>query len=61
MRIEEADQVNSVVLTKFDGAVAGLAVGVVAGGTYLGLNTKTNVGAILAFTAAIFVALLTAY
>ena len=58
MRIDEADHL---VLTKSDGAVAVGAVGVVAGGTYLGLNTKTNTAAILAFAAAIFVALLTAY
>jgi C4-dicarboxylate-specific signal transduction histidine kinase len=61
MRIEEADQARTPVLTKSDGAVAVVAVGAVAGATYLGLNTKTNVAAILAFTAAIFVALLTAY
>ena len=48
-------------LTEVDAGVVGGAVALVAGATHLGLNANTNVAAILTFTGAIFVALLTAY
>ena len=36
-------------LARADGGVVAVAVGAVAGATYLGLNAKANVAAILAF------------
>ena len=52
---------GKLVLTRADYRVAGSALAVGAGGTAVGLIAKTNVAAVLAFIAAIFVALLTAY
>ncbi len=60
MREPEDNQLK-LVFRKADGGVIAVAASAVAGATYLGLNAKANVAAILAFTAAIFVALLSAY
>ena len=61
MRVEDSAPRSDDRVGRSD-VVAGLsAVAVVGGATYLGLTTKANVAAILAFAAAVFVALLTAF
>lgn len=61
MRVEDSAPRSDDRVGRSD-VVAGLsAVAVVGGATYLGLTTKANVAAILAFATAVFVALLTAF
>ncbi len=47
--------------TRADAGAGTVAAGAIVGATILGLNAKSNVAAVLAFTAAVLVALLTAY
>jgi hypothetical protein len=57
----DAPEPTAGALTRTDGGVAGAAVLLIGAAAYVALNSKSNVAALLAFSAAIFVALLTAY